>query len=165
LNLTHDELDALHLGLSVVAKAGDDAKAIAAASLAEKIDAALPEDRAPPSSGLGFAVYPFADAPRGFVHIAPIRAAIRARRKIDLTYSTGNETSAHVIRPLQTEYWGRIWTLTGWCETCQDFKLFRVDRIQTLDIAFETFEEEPGKRLSDYLDRQAVSLSDGYPAD
>ena len=30
--------------------------------------------------------------------------------------------------------------------------MFRVDRIRTLDVTFETFEEEPGKTLADYLE-------------
>ena len=49
------------------------------------------------------------------------------------------------------EYWGRVWTLTSWCELRNDFRVFRVDRIRTLDVSFETFEEEPGKTLGDYL--------------
>ena len=154
LNLTLAELEALHLGLSVVSKASDEATRQAAASLSAKVDAALPEDRSAPASGLGFAVYPFAEAARGFVHIAPIRAAIRSRRKIEITYAApGDAETERTIRPLQLEYWGRVWTLTAWCETRQDFHVFRVDRIRTLDVAFESFEEDPGRTLADYLER------------
>lgn len=148
LNLSLQELEALHLGLSVVAKASDKEMAAAAETLAAKIDADLPEDRAARASGQGFAVYPFAEAARGFVHMAPLRAAVRSRRKVDITY----DGDAHRIRPLQTEYWGRIWTLTAWCETKADFAVFRVDRIETLDVSFDAFEDEPGKTLADYLE-------------
>ena len=127
----------------------------AAASLSAKVDAVLPEDRAAPASGWGFAVYPFAEAARGFVHMAPLRAAIRSRRKVDITYAAPEEPETQRrVRPLQMEYWGRVWTLTSWCELRDDFRVFRVDRIQTLDVSFETFEEEPGKTLADYLDAQ-----------
>ncbi len=154
LNLTLEELEALHLGLSVVAKASDDTTRQAAASLSAKVDAALPEDRSAPASGLGFAVYPFAEAARGFVHIAPIRAAIRSRRKIEITYAVpGKAETQRTLRPLQMEYWGRVWTLTAWCELRQDFRVFRVDRIRTLDVAFESFEEDPGRTLADYLEQ------------
>jgi len=154
LNLTLDELEALHLGLSVVSKAADEDLRRAAETLSEKVDAALPEDRSAPASGWGFAVYPFAEAARGFVHMAPLRAAIRSRRKIDMTYAAPEKAeTTRRVRPLQMEYWGRVWTLTGWCELRSDFRVFRVDRIQTLDISFDTFEEEPGKMLADYLDR------------
>lgn len=153
LNLTLQELEALHLGLSVVAKASDKEMAAAAETLAAKIDADLPEDRAAPASGQGFAVYPFAEAARGFVHMAPLRAAVRSRRKVDITY----DGDARRIRPLQTEYWGRIWTLTAWCETKSDFAVFRVDRIETLDVSFEAFADEPGKTLADFLEVKTKS--------
>ena len=152
LNLTLAELEALHLGLSVVTRAADEEMQKAADSLAAKIDAVLPEDRAAPASGWGFAVYPFAEAARGFVHMAPLRAAIRARRKITIRYkSLADRETERVARPLQMEYWGRVWTLTAWCELRAAFRVFRVDRIVTLDIGNDTFEEEPGKTLGDYL--------------
>ena len=152
LNLTLSELEALHLGLSVVEKAADEDMRRAAETLSRKIDAVLPEDRTAPANGWGFAVYPFAEAARGFVHMAPLRAAIRTRRKVDITYlSLDGQTSTRRVRPLQMEYWGRVWTLTGWCELRQAFRVFRVDRIQTLDIADDSFEEEPGTTLADYL--------------
>ena len=86
LNLTLTELEALHLGMAVVSEVADDELKRAAASLSEKIDAALPEDRTTPSAGWGFAVYPFAETPRGFEHMAPLRAAIRTRRKVEIAY-------------------------------------------------------------------------------
>ncbi|MGI9393416.1 MAG: helix-turn-helix transcriptional regulator [Boseongicola sp.] len=154
INLTLTELEALHLGLSVVAKAADDELKDAARTLTEKVDSLLPEDRAAPATGWGFAVYPFAAAAHGFMHMAPLRAAIRSRRKVDITYATTNEPDTrHTLRPLQMEYWGRVWSLTSWCEMQGGFQVFRVDRIQTLDVSFETFEEEPGKTLADYLQK------------
>lgn len=151
-NLTLTELEALHLGLAVVTKAADEELQRAAKSLSDKVDAVLPEDRAAPATGWGFAVYPFAEAARGFVHMAPLRAAIRSRRKIDITYSSPDQPETRRrVRPLQMEYWGRVWTLTSWCELRNDFRVFRVDRIRTLDVSFDTFEEEPGKTLGDYL--------------
>lgn len=154
LNLSLTELEALHLGLAVVNKAADEELQRAAKALSDKIDAVLPEDRAAPASGWGFAVYPFAEAARGFVHMAPLRAAIRSRRKVKITYAAPDKNeSERIIRPLQMEYWGRVWTLTSWCELRDDFRVFRVDRIQTLDVAFDNFEEEPGKTLADYLER------------
>ena len=154
LNLTLQELDALHLGLSVVSKATDEDMRQAADSLAAKVDAVLPEDRSAPAAGLGFAVYPFAEAARGFAHVAPLRAAIRSKRKVRLGYrDRRGHASSHRIRPLQIEYWGRVWTLTGWCDAESDFRVFRVDRIETLDVTQDSFEDEPGKMLSDYLAR------------
>lgn len=161
LNLTLTELEALHLGLAVVVKAADPELQRAARTLSEKVDAVLPEDRAAPATGWGFAVYPFAEAARGFVHMAPLRAAIRSRRKVYISYvAPGEPDTRRRIRPLQMEYWGRVWTLTSWCELRDDFRVFRVDRIRTLDVSFETFDEEPGKTLADYLERMDSAAPD-----
>ena len=154
LNLTLTELEALHLGLSVVSKAADEELQRAAQTLSDKVDAVLPEDRAAPATGWGFAVYPFAEAARGFVHMAPLRAAIRSRRVVEIAYAAPDkDETRRRVRPLQMEYWGRVWTLTTWCELRHDFRVFRVDRIRTLDVTFDTFEEEPGKTLADYLEQ------------
>jgi predicted DNA-binding transcriptional regulator YafY len=152
LNLTMAELEALHLGMAVVAEAADDDLRKAARSLSAKIDAVLPEDRAAPPQGWGFAVYPFADAAAGFAHMPPIRAAIRSRQKLRLTYRALDDTpSRRTVRPLQLEYWGRVWTLTAWCEAREDFRVFRVDRIEAIEILPELFVDEPGRTLADYM--------------
>ena len=161
LNLTLTELEALHFGLAVVAKAADEDMRAAADTLSKKIDAVLPEDRAAPASGWGFAVYPFAEAARGFIHMAPLRGAIRARRKVQIEYvDPGQAVTTRLIRPLQMEYWGRVWTVTSWCELRAAFRVFRVDRIQTLDVTQDSFDDEDGKRLSDYLDQLPSDTKD-----
>lgn len=152
LNLTLPELEALHLGMAVVSEAADPELQSAARSLSAKIDAVLPEDRGAPPTGWGFAVYPFADAAQGFVHMPPIRAALRAQQKLRLSYTDLSDAkSSRVIRPLQLEYWGRVWTVTTWCELRNDFRVFRVDRIDSLDVLPELFVDEPGKTLADYV--------------
>lgn len=152
MNLTLTELEALHLGVAIVSEAADPDLQDAAKALATKIDAALPEDRASPPNGWGFAVYPFADAAHGFVHMPPLRAAIRARQKLRIDYlDLDEQRSSRVIRPLQLDYWGRIWTATSWCELENDFSVFRVDRIKTLEVLPELFVDEPGKTLDDYV--------------
>ncbi|MBS9716680.1 helix-turn-helix transcriptional regulator [Pseudohalocynthiibacter aestuariivivens] len=152
LNLTLTELEALHLGMAIVGEAADEELQSAAKSLSAKIDAVLPEDRSAPPTGWGFAIYPFADAAKGFQHMPIIRAAIRSRQKLAITYRALDEEVSHrVIRPLQLEYWGRVWTCTVWCEMRSDFRVFRVDRIEESKILPELFVEEPGKTLADYM--------------
>ena len=43
------------------------------------------------------------------------------------------------------------WILAGGCELRHDFRNFRLDRIQALDVLPETFPDEPGKTLNDFL--------------
>ncbi len=155
LNLTLTELEALHLGMAIVGEAADDELKSAAASLSSKIDAVLPEDRTAPPTGWGFAIYPFADAAKGFQHMPSLRAAIRSRQKVDISYrDLENNMTQRVIRPLQMEYWGRVWTVTVWCELRSDFRVFRVDRIEHLNVLPQLFVDEKGKTLADFIAAQ-----------
>lgn len=151
LTLTVEELEALNLGMAIVAEAADTTLKAAALSLADKIDAVLPERTVSDADKWKFAVYPFADAVRGFAQMPTLRAAIRARQKLRLTYhSKGDRITTRTIRPLHMEYWGRVWTLTTWCELRNGFRVFRVDLIQAAEALPEMFVDEPGKRLQDY---------------
>ncbi|SMO39146.1 helix-turn-helix transcriptional regulator [Ruegeria faecimaris] len=151
LNLTPAELEALNLGMAIVAEAADPDLKTAAESLAEKIDAVLPTQVISEADSWKFAVYPFADAARGLAHMAPIRAAIKSRQKLRLSYRRiDGVLTERTIRPLHMEYWGRVWTLTSWCELRDGFRVFRIDLIETVLPLPEIFADEPGKRLSDY---------------
>ncbi|WP_170424382.1 helix-turn-helix transcriptional regulator [Ruegeria arenilitoris] len=151
LNLTPAELEALNLGMAIVAEAADPDLKASAESLADKIDAVLPTQVVAEADSWKFAVYPFADAARGLAHMAPIRAAIKSRQKLRLSYRRiDGVLTDRIIRPLHMEYWGRVWTLTAWCELRQGFRVFRIDLIESVSPLPEVFADEPGKRLSDY---------------
>ncbi|MDW4496865.1 YafY family protein [Sulfitobacter sp. D35] len=152
LTLTVAELEALNLGVAIVSEAADEELKAAALSLADKIDAVLPTQVVAEADAWKFAVYPFADAARGFAQMPTLRAAIRARQKLRLCYlaKDGSRTD-RIVRPLHMEYWGRVWTLTAWCELRAAFRVFRVDLIESAEALPELFVDEPGKRLSDYV--------------
>lgn len=152
LNLTTEELEALNLGMAIVAEAADPGLKAAATSLAAKVDAVLPVQTIAEADAWKFAVYPFADAARGFAHMPALRAAISARQKLDIQYqSIDGALSRRTVRPLHMEYWGRVWTITVWCELRSDFRVFRVDLIREAAPLPALFVDEPGKRLQDYL--------------
>ncbi|WP_170383044.1 helix-turn-helix transcriptional regulator [Ruegeria atlantica] len=151
LNLTPAELEALNLGMAIVAEAADPDLKAAAETLADKIDAVLPTQVVAEADTWKFAVYPFADAARGLAYMAPIRAAIKSRQKLHLSYRRiDGVLTDRTIRPLHMEYWGRVWTLTAWCELRHGFRVFRIDLIEAVSPLPEIFADEPGKRLSDY---------------
>jgi len=146
LNLTITEVEALHIGLQAVGQGADKELSQAALTLSAKIDAVMPEDRARAPSGYGFAIYPFADAARGFQHLPQIRQAIRTRQKIAVTLGTQDR----IIRPLQLDYWGRLWTCVVWCETTKAFDEIRIDQIVKLRLLPGLFVDEDGKSLRDF---------------
>jgi predicted DNA-binding transcriptional regulator YafY len=152
LTLTAAELEALNLGMAIVAEAADPELKSAALSLADKLDAVLPTQVIAEADAWKFAVYPFANSARGFAHMPTLRAAIKARQKLRLVYtSIDGAVTTRVIRPLHMEYWGRVWTLTAWCELRLAHRVFRVDLIETAEALPVLFVDEPGKTLADYI--------------
>ncbi|MFY0616856.1 MAG: YafY family transcriptional regulator [Shimia sp.] len=148
LNLTEEELEALHVGLAVVGAGMEGGLRKAAESLSAKIDAVLPEEVGGVVAGFGFATYPFEGTAQALPHLTPLRTAIRAKQKLRVNQ---RDESAQDVRPLKLEYWGRVWTLTVWDETHSDFAQIRVDQITQLAPLPGLFVEEPGKSLQDFL--------------
>jgi len=76
---------------------------------------------------------------------------------LSVTHHEQDGTMAtHRIRPLQLEYWGRLWTLTVWCETRRDFAVLRADRIETLQVLPQLFVDQKGRTLTDFREREAA---------
>ncbi len=149
LSLSDAELEALQLGIAIVSEAADPGLRAAAESLGAKIDDLLPVGPVPEDWVL--ATYPFADAARGFGLLAPIRAAIRGRQKLDVRYRNRDGADrSETLRPLLVEHWGRTWTLTAWSEPRAAFQVIRVDLIETVTPLPALFVDEPGKRLIDW---------------
>ena len=152
LNLSEEELDALLVSVAAAGQSGDETLRAAAVSLAEKIDAVLPEDHRAAPKSMRFAAYPFADTAYAFQHLTHLRGAIRSKQRITVAMVTG---ANHDLRPLKLDYWGRVWSLTAWVEDLGDFGTFRVDQIETLRILPGLFVDEPGKGLADLERRSA----------
>jgi predicted DNA-binding transcriptional regulator YafY len=146
LNLTMTEMEALHIGLSAVSHSDDAELSAAARALASKLDAVTPEDRSNRLGGSGFAIYPFADAARGFQHLPSLRQTMRTRQKLQVVI----QGAIRRVRPLRLDYWGRLWTCVVWCETRATFDEIRVDQIEELRILSSLFVDEDGKSLRDY---------------
>lgn len=151
--LTHQEMEALRLGIALVASAADAGLSYAAHSLAQKIAAVSPEaGRPPPVDSFVFAS---PEATKAAPYLPLLREAITASEKLDLSYTDlAGRQSQRRIRPLQLEFWGRVWTVTAWCETSNDFKTFRVDLFKGLSTTGDHFTAEPGKTLADHAARQ-----------
>jgi predicted DNA-binding transcriptional regulator YafY len=151
MNLSLVELEALHLGMAIVAEAADAELQAAARSLTKKIAKVATANGTVPKSW-GFGVYPFEQARIGFEFMPTIRKAIQTRDKLKIEYvSLENQTSERLVWPLQSAYWGRVWTLTAWCEVRNAFRSFRVDRITACEREGAQFIDIPGRMLEDYL--------------
>lgn len=154
LTLTPDEVQALTLGLQLVTRGADPSLTRAAGSLLGKITAVLPA-RLLDGMGEESWVFPGAEALAAARHLPGLRRAIRLRERVVIGYVDGEGVASdRSVRPLVLEFWGRVWTLAAWCETRNDFRSFRVDRIETLLPTGETFTDEPGRTLAEWRQMQ-----------
>jgi predicted DNA-binding transcriptional regulator YafY len=81
-----------------------------------------------------------------------LRQATEAKRKLRLQYlDLQDQASERIVRPLGCFYWDAVWILGAWCERREDFRNFRVDRIEALGVSDEHFRDEPGRTLADLL--------------
>lgn len=84
-----------------------------------------------------------------------LREAAQAHRKVNVQYRDASDRfTMRILRPLGCFYWGKVWTLAAWCEVRDGFRSFRLDRIESvlqIDGKDGQFNDEPGKRLTDYL--------------
>jgi predicted DNA-binding transcriptional regulator YafY len=147
-----EEVQALVVGARIAAAFGDESMARAATAALSKVEAVLPERLRPGT--LGTPLF----APRTWTSqaasegLVSLRAALSAKQKLRLRYQTedGRKTD-RVVRPLAAFFWGKSWTLTAWCELRDDFRSFRLDRILELSPTGETFADEAGRTLRDFL--------------
>ena len=152
LMFTYDEIDALVTGARFVESSGGPGLASGARSALAKIAAALPSDKRialerSPLFAPGF----FID-PRPGERMDALRRAVSERYFVDLDYKDGNgQVTRRRVRPLGIYFWGDAWTLGAWCELRNDFRNFRLDRIDALDVADVRYPDEMGKRLEDYV--------------
>jgi proteasome accessory factor C len=68
--------------------------------------------------------------------VAAARKALAARRRIHLRYLVPgrDESTQRDVDPMRLINFDAHWYLEGWCHRAEDVRLFRLDRIETLDI-------------------------------
>ena len=152
LMFSDEELQALHLGVSIVRTWADAGLANAAEQVLAKVNAVLPP-AIRPRLAFGAMIVPGGHVPTVVGdNLSVLRGAIQARRKTAFHYPRPfAERSNRLVRPLVLAYWGGSWTLGAWCENVSGFRTFRIDGIFDLEVTRETFLGEPSRLLADYL--------------
>jgi predicted DNA-binding transcriptional regulator YafY len=153
-----EEIEALVLGARMVeAWSGPQLGAAAVAALA-KVASALPADRRRWLE-TSRAYVPAMHIPKQIgERFEKLRYAIRERRVVDFVYADDKkQLTGRCVRPLSLYFWGEHWTLGAWCELRKDFRSFRIDRVIRLKLSDRKFNDEAGKRLSDFLAAQGAA--------
>ena len=126
-----DEIEAVVLGLGWVMQHGDAQLAAAARDTFAKIVAVLPPDLRDAAESSGVMPGPGRRAELlPSIDLAPLRAAIRHERKLRLDYAdVEGRPSRRIVWPFALGFFDQTRILVAWCETRQDFRHFRADRI------------------------------------
>lgn len=81
-----------------------------------------------------------------------LREAVHSRHVVQIDYADEHgRASVRRVWPLGCFYWGRVWTMAAWCELRDDFRGFRIDRVQALQVPGDRFAAVPGRTLADML--------------
>jgi predicted DNA-binding transcriptional regulator YafY len=156
LMLTEDEIDALVIGARIVQSWGDPKLATAASDVLAKVEAVLPDQLRPRVRSLMLMAPPTARRPDARIDVAELRLAARRQHKVELDYvSEGGERTHRTVWPMALAFFPPVWLLLAWCELRQDFRSFRLDRIEAIWFHAERFPDVPGRRLVDFLRREA----------
>ncbi|MFL5408355.1 MAG: helix-turn-helix transcriptional regulator, partial [Myxococcales bacterium] len=59
--------------------------------------------------------------------------------------------SERTVWPLGLFFWGKTWSVAGYCELREDFRNFRADRVSELRVLPDRFPEVEGRRLGDLI--------------
>ncbi|WP_027856804.1 helix-turn-helix transcriptional regulator [Marinobacterium jannaschii] len=147
------ELEALLLGVRMVQGWADKELGRAADSALAKIHAVLPDRQhlqqvAQPE----WLLVPDFWREQSAQFSDRLREAIKAKQVISLSYvREDGQASDRPVWPLGMIYWGKVWCLLGWCELRQDYRQFRLDRIQALAELPRCFEASACCSLQHYL--------------
>lgn len=150
-----DEARALVASVRMAQVWQDPALARASQAGLSKILSVLPASARAAAQSMAVYAPPIGLEPAAQATLQTLREAAQAHRKLRLQYSDAQgQSSERSVRPLGCFYWGKVWTLVAWCEARQAFRSFRIDRMAEVQAVVgegETFRDEPGKTLADFL--------------
>lgn len=163
LMLTADEAAALTVGAEMVRQLGDASMVEPMTSAIDKLRAVLPRERQEQVDRLAQQTVisgrpgRIATEPAAQPWLLAVQRAVAQRRVARLSYRTrsrGDETE-RAVEPLGVVFYGGAWYLVAWCRLRGDYRHFRIDRVQRMELSSETFPSRPDFSLKEHLEAQA----------
>lgn len=154
LRFDADELEAVMLGLRLVAARGDSSLLAAAERASGKIGATAAGDAGNLFQHLPLRAVSRRKAGEEIANrwLPLFRGAVRERRLVRFGYvDLEGRGSVRQVRPLGLTLFDEVWLLTAWCEHRGGFRNFRLDRIAEAVETGGRFRHESGRRFQDYL--------------
>lgn len=95
---------------------------------------------------------------RDFAHLSALQHAISAQCIIEISYTNSKEeTTVRCAEPIGLIFYAFHWHLIAWCHTRQDYRDFRVSRIQQVKCTETPFTKTEHMKLSDYMEQLPVA--------
>lgn len=152
LMFTRDEIVALVAGAKMVKTWGGLKMARAAVEALVKIEMVLPDAVRSRVDDVKIFTPPIITSGdlRAIIDLA--ETAIDRREVVSLDYcDEQGATTNRDVQPLGLWFWGKNWTLVGWCELRNDFRMFRLDRMTEAKLAGRLYSPSPERSLAECL--------------
>ncbi len=159
LMFTADELEALMLGMRMVASRADESTAASATAVIDKVKGVLPPSLHPVLVDAPLFPIPVAKRwqKRDQVDLSGLRDALRNGKKLAIEYADeAGRKSSRIIWPLSIGYFDTRRLVVAWCELRNDFRHFRTDRIIDAIRLSESLPQERQKLLARWRIQQAA---------
>lgn len=154
LAFTDDELEALVLGLREVTVIGDPALATAAQAALAKLKARLPARQTHRLQHAVLDARRFTRPPAPAIDVKALRAATWEEATVTFRYQDAKGAiTRREVDPLSIVFMQDAHMLMAWCHLRQDFRAFRLDRMQELVLTGAHFRPRRVPMLRDFLAR------------
>ena len=144
MGLTPNELGAIELGLTALARELPPHEAAVAERARERVAKAAVGLQAESASASATAVHAAStlSAERDGLNLSQLRAAVAAQHKVEFVYRSGGspEGSARRVHPYGLVHANGRWFLIGHCDRASDIRIFRLDRMLSVTVLDEPAE-------------------------
>ena len=87
-----------------------------------------------------------------FEHLSVLQTSISLQKIIEITYTTNNfENSKREVEPIGLIFYAFDWHLIAWCHLRNEYRDFRVSRIEKIRCLDTPFRKTDHMKLSDYM--------------
>ncbi|WP_293451372.1 YafY family protein [Planktotalea sp.] len=154
LGFDDEEIEALVLGLREVGQTGDPSLAEAASRALSKLKGRLPPSQAHRLEHAVLSARRFRERPAPGVDPRALRQAEWDEVSIAFAYvDKGGAATSRSVDPLGITSLDQVQCLLAFCHLRQDFRVFRLDRMQDLVVSADSFRPKRVPMLRDYMER------------